>query len=74
MRLREMRLRRSFFLFSFFFFFFAVLFVVVGPWFPGGEGGGGEKPLDKEDYEDCDWLHATLFRETGARRGARARR
>ena len=37
-------------------------------------GGGGENPLDKEDYEDCDWLHATLFRETVSRRGARARR
>ena len=72
MRLREMRLRRSFFLFSFFSLLSYSL--LLAPGFPEGRGGGGEKPLDKEDYEDCDWLHATLFRETGARRGARARR
>ena len=66
--LREMRLRRSFF------FFFSLLSYSLLLPLVSRRGGGGENPLDKEDYEDCDWLHATLFRETGARRGARARR
>jgi len=46
MRLREMRLRRSFFLFSFFSLMSYSL--LLAPGFPEGRGGGGRSPLIKK--------------------------